>query len=170
MKLPSYGALWADTMIDLGRLSYGGAAGIITSMALVNGFAAASAPKSTIVTSLFIVAIADNLTDSLSMHIYQESERRNGREALRTTLANFATRVATALSFIAAVLLLPTSVAPWVCLGWGFALLALLSALLAKARGVSAPSEIWKHCAVAVVVILVSRQLGVWITSGLMDR
>ena len=157
-------------MVALRRLSYGGAAGIITSMALINGFVAAAASKATIITSLLIVAIADNLTDSLSMHIYQESERVSGREAFRTTFANFATRVATALSFIVAVLLLPNSAAAWVCLGWGFALLSALSALLAKARGVSAASEIWKHCAVAAVVIVISRQLGVWITSGMQGQ
>jgi hypothetical protein len=56
-------------MIDLRRLSYGGAAGIMTSMALINGFAVAAAPKSTIVGSLLIVAVANNTTDSLSMHI-----------------------------------------------------------------------------------------------------
>jgi VIT1/CCC1 family predicted Fe2+/Mn2+ transporter len=153
-------------MIDLRRLSYGSAAGIITSVGLINGFAAAETPKATIVGGLLIVAIADNMTDSLSMHIYQESERLGGLHAFRTTLANFLARILTACSFVALVLLLPSSAAVYVCTVWGFALLALLSVLLARARAVSAFSEVWKHCAVAAVVIAASHAIGAWIPAA----
>lgn len=149
-------------MVDLRRLSYGGTAGIITSMALISGFDAAAAPKSTIVASLLIVAVADNITDSLSIHIYQESERLSEADAFRSTLTNFLTRVAAALSFIGLVLILRTDVVVYVCLAWGFVLLGLMSLLLAKVRQVSALSEVWKHCAVAAVVIVVSRVIGTW--------
>jgi VIT1/CCC1 family predicted Fe2+/Mn2+ transporter len=154
-------------MIDLRRLSYGGAAGIITSMALINGFTAAETPKATIVGSLLIVAIADNMTDSLSMHIYQESERVSGLDAFRTTLANFLARIVAALSFVALVVLLPPAASAYACIGWGFALLAVLSVLLARVRRASALSEVWKHCAVAAVVIAVSRAIGASISAGM---
>ncbi|HZR26694.1 MAG TPA: hypothetical protein VFA59_24080 [Vicinamibacterales bacterium] len=45
-----------------------------------------------------IVAVADNITDSLSVHVYQESENIEERAALRATLTNFAARLLIAAS------------------------------------------------------------------------
>ena len=132
-------------------------------MGLIVGLNAATAQKTAIVGSLLIVALADNLTDSLGVHIYQESERLAEREAFRTTVANFATRLLVSLSFIAMVLLLPTPAAISLSIGWGLLLLASLSYLLAKARAANPISEICKHCAVALAVIALSTAVGIWI-------
>ena len=50
-------------MIDLRKLSFGSPAAITTSMGLIVGLGSATALKSTIITSLLIIGIADNLTD-----------------------------------------------------------------------------------------------------------
>ncbi len=58
-----------------------------------------------------IVALADNLTDALSMHIYQESERRLQSEAILFrggALIAAGRRVAWLGAFAAAMLLLST--------------------------------------------------------------
>jgi hypothetical protein len=52
-------------MINPTRVSFGGTAAIVTSMALMAGFDAANAGRATLVSALLIAAIADNLTDSL---------------------------------------------------------------------------------------------------------
>ncbi|OGA48047.1 MAG: hypothetical protein A3F74_14315 [Betaproteobacteria bacterium RIFCSPLOWO2_12_FULL_62_58] len=57
------------------NFSFGAAAAIVTSMGLIIGLDAAAATKAAILSGLLIVAIADNLTDSLSVHMYQEAER-----------------------------------------------------------------------------------------------
>lgn len=56
-------------MSDLRRLSFGGPAAIVTSMALIVGLGAATAGKAAIVGSLLVIGLADNLTDSLSVHL-----------------------------------------------------------------------------------------------------
>jgi VIT1/CCC1 family predicted Fe2+/Mn2+ transporter len=150
-------------MIDLRKLSFGSPAAIATGMGLIVGLNAATAVKSTIVTSLLILGIADNLTDSLSVHIYQESERLPERSAFRTTVANFFARFLISTTFIIILLLLPVSTAIPVSLVWGFVLLSVLSYFLARTRGVGAVAEILKHCAVAFVVIAISRAIGVWL-------
>ena len=72
------------------NLSFGSTAAIVTSMALIFGLDAATATKSTIVSGLLIVALADNLTDALSMHVYEESHGRLlPREAFFATFSNF---------------------------------------------------------------------------------
>ena len=152
-----------EELVDLRSVSFGSPAAIVTSMGLIIGLDAATATKAAVVGSLLIIGIADNLTDSLSVHIYQESEKLADRRAFRTTIANYIARLVTTLSFVMAFLLLPDSIAIFGCAVWGFFLLSGLSYFLAKARRVSPFAEIYKHAGVAVVVICISKLLGFWI-------
>ena len=150
-------------MIRLRKVSFGTTAAIVTSLGVIVGLNAAAAQISAIVGSLLVIALADNLTDSLSVHVYQESERLSQREAFRTTVANFATRLLVSLSFIAIVVVLPTRAAILVCLGWGLLLLSVLSYALARDRQINPAFEMCKHCAVAIAVIVLSGAIGTWI-------
>ncbi|MDR3529876.1 MAG: hypothetical protein P4L90_04845, partial [Rhodopila sp.] len=85
----------ASRAFDLRWVSFGSPAAIVTSMALTVGLGATTASNAAVVGSLLIIGVADNLTDSLSIHIYQESERMAQREAFRTTVANYAARLST---------------------------------------------------------------------------
>lgn len=110
---------------DLRWVSFGCPAAIVTSMALIVGLGAAAATRAAIVEGLLIIGVADNLTDSLSVHIYQESECLvQQHQAFRPTVANYAARLGTSLSFILLFLVLPTWVAVYACMTWGLALLS----------------------------------------------
>ena len=150
-------------MFKTSRFSFGGTAAIVTNMALVIGLNAASATRPTIISSLLIVALADNLTDSLSIHIYQESERLEPKAAFRVTVANFLARLAVSLIFVLFVLLLPMPVATVVSLLWGTLLLLSISMVIAHDRGVSMVRECAKHVVAALLVIVVSQAVGAWI-------
>jgi VIT1/CCC1 family predicted Fe2+/Mn2+ transporter len=152
----------------LTRISFGSTAAMVTSMGLIVGLDAASAPTRAIVSSLMIVAVADNLSDSLSIHLYQESEQVEPVPAFWTTLANFGARLATALTFVGIALALPQGVRGPVAVAWGLALLAVLTSLLSRARGVRVTGEVAKHLGVALVVLVVSRTL-VNVISNLMQ-
>jgi len=145
----------------LQRISFGGPAAIVTSMGLIVGLRSATVSKAAIAGSLLILALADNLTDSLGVHMYQESERLPPRAAFRTTVANFLTRLLLGLSFVALVLILPSPQVVYVSMVWGLTLLAGLSFSIARLRRVSAAAEISKHCAVALAVIALSQLIGV---------
>ncbi len=132
-------------------------------MALIAGLDAANAGKASVVSALLIAAVADNLTDSLSVHMYQESERLEQKEAFTGTLSNFGTRLVVCLSFVLIVLLFRQRVAAVGGMVWGMSLLAVLSGILARHRNVSALSEIGKHLGVALGIILVSKAVGHWI-------
>lgn len=150
-------------MFNLEQLTFGGTAATVTSMGLIVGLDATTISQGTVVGSLLIVALADNLTDSLSVHMYQESERLPEREALQTTITNFFVRLVVSLSFIGIYLLAPTGLRVLLSVGWGFCVLAALSYGIARRRSVSGFSEIWKHTLVAVAVIGVSKAIGAWI-------
>lgn len=80
-------------------------------MALIAGLDAAKTGRASMVSALLIAAVADNLTDSLSVHMYQESERLEQKEAFIGTLSNFVTRLLLCLSFVLIVVLLPGHIA-----------------------------------------------------------
>jgi hypothetical protein len=151
-------------MVKPTRISFGGTAGIVTSMALLVGLNAAHAGKATVIGALLVVAVADNLTDSLSVHMYQESERLEKREAFLGTLSNFATRFLVCLSFVGIVALFWKH-AVAVGIVWGMTLLSAMSYILARSRNVSGITEIVKHVSVAVLVVIVSEGIGHWITA-----
>ena len=152
-------------MIKPTRISFGGTAAIVTSMALIAGLDAAKAGKATMVSALLIAAVADNLTDSLSIHMYQESERLEQKEAFVGTLTNFATRFILCLSFVLIVMLFREHAAVAGGIVWGMSLLTVLTYILARHRKVSAMSEVGKHLAVALVIIFVSKSIGHWISA-----
>jgi hypothetical protein len=132
-------------------------------MGLIVGLDATTASTGSLVGSIIIAGLADNLTDSLSVHIYQESERRPEREAFRTTAMNFIVRFSLSLTFVLILAALPRLAAVRLSVIWGFILLSALCHLLARARRVSTWSETWKHAVVAVVVILISKVIGIGI-------
>ena len=150
-------------MADLTRLSYGSTAAIVTSMGLIAGLAGTAASRVAVVGSLLVVALADNLTDSLAIHVYQESEKLDTRQAFRATIANFFSRLLVAGSFVVVALVLPAPLIVPVGLGWGILLLAGLTWLVARSRGASPLVEVAKHLAVAASVIAVSKGVGMLI-------
>ena len=105
-------------MSDLRRLSFGGPAAIVTSMALIVGLGAATAGKAAIVGSLLVIGLADNLTNSLSVHLPGVPERLAHRQALSTTVANYIARLTVTVSFVLLVLLLPIRTAAFAAVAW----------------------------------------------------
>lgn len=152
-------------MFKSSRFSYGGTAAIVTSTALISGLSAANATKPVIVSTLLIAALADNLTDALSIHIYQESEQLDQKEAFTGTITNFLTRLLLCISFVVLVGLFPLAHAGKVAIVWGILLLATLTYLVARERKVSPSLEVVKHVVVASAVILASIAIGHWVSA-----
>ena len=150
-------------MATLTQMSYGGTAAIVTGMGLIVGFDSARASRATLVGSLLLIAVADNLADSLAIHAYQESERIASKQALRSTVTNFLTRFLVTASFVILALALPPGRLTPVALVWGMALLGTLTYFVARARGAAPVPEVARHVGVAIVVIVMSRAIGTWI-------
>ena len=154
-------------MSRLTSLSYGSTAAVVTSMGLIVGLSGNVGSRSAIISSLLLVAVADNLADSLAIHAYQESEELEARQAFRSTVGNFIARLLASASFVVMAILLPRRALIPLALGWGLLLLGVLSYLLARSRRIRPLVETGKHLLVAIVVILVSRGIGAWIVAHL---
>jgi len=152
-----------EARLDPRWFSYGATSALVTGMALVTGLNAANSERLTIIAGLLIFAVADNLTDSLSIHVYQESERLETRAAFRATVANFAARLSLSFSFVLIVLLAPVRVAVFAALVWGGLVLCAMTAFLARIRGVPVTTEIAKHLTLAAIVIAASKAIGTWL-------
>lgn len=152
-------------MTHLTRFSFGATSAIVTSLAFIVGLSNSVNPKLTIISSLLVIAIADNISDSLGIHIYQESELKKPKVVNISTFSNFLTRFLVMLVFILLVAFLPIWYAVIFSIAWGFSLLVVLSYLIAKEQKVNPYMAIFQHLAIAIVVIVVSSFLGEWITN-----
>jgi VIT1/CCC1 family predicted Fe2+/Mn2+ transporter len=150
-------------MINLSKYSLGSTAAIITSMGLIAGLSHGENSKASTLASLLIIAVADNISDTLSLHIYKESEGADRKEIGASTTGNFVARLLVVMTFIAIVLLFTANVAVICASVWGLALLTLLSYSIARTKQTSPPTEILWHLAVAIAVVIASRLLGLLI-------
>ena len=147
-------------MININKFSIGATAAIITSMGLIAGLTQGVDARLSIITGLLIVAIADNISDSFSIHIYKESEGASHKDVSSSTYGNFIVRLFLALTFVVIVLLFPPFIAFVVSSVWGLTLLAILSYMITKDREVSPLTMVIKHLITALVVIIGSKFLG----------
>lgn len=116
--------------------------------------------KTGIITGLLIIAIADNISDSLGIHIYKESEGASRQDIDSFTYGNFTIRLLLAFTFVLIVLLFSSHTALVISSIWGLVLLAILSHLIAKNKKTNPLREIAWHLLVALIVIAGSKFLG----------
>jgi VIT1/CCC1 family predicted Fe2+/Mn2+ transporter len=146
--------------LDLSRFSFGITSAIVTSLALMIGLNQTKDPRTSIVGALLLIAIADNIADSLGIHIYRESVPGTEGNPNVNTISNFATRLGVMMLFVAAVLLLPLTLAIALSVAAGLALLVVLSYYIALNQKTSVPMSIVQHLGIAIVVIILSHFLG----------
>jgi len=154
-------------MMDINKFSIGATAAITTSMGLIAGLAHGESARISIITGLLVIAVADNISDSLGIHIYKESEGASKADIRSSTFGNFSVRLLLALTFVLIVLLLPSRLALILSSIWGLVLLAVLSYLIAQRKKTRPFYEIAWHLAVALFVIAVSKIMGDLILSRL---
>ncbi|MGE5308036.1 MAG: hypothetical protein ACM3OC_03030 [Deltaproteobacteria bacterium] len=151
------------TRLKQTKFSFGTTSAIITNLGLIVGLDKIAHPRLSMISAILVIALADNISDSLGIHIYQESECLDSREVWMSTLSNFLARLLVSLSFIVIIVALPLRVAVPVALGWGLLLLSVLSYTIAKVRGVDRRMAIIEHLSIALVVVLASNFLSKWL-------
>ena len=77
----------------------------------------------------------------------------------------FVTKFVFSISFAIPLLLLPLGPAVVVSVAWGLLVIVLLSYFLAKSQGESPLSIIGEHLFIAVLVLVLSHYIGVWVAA-----
>jgi len=142
------------------KFSFGSSSAIITNLALMAGLHSEINARVSIIGGILVIALADNVSDSFGIHIYQESEKIPAKEVWISTFFNFTSRVLVSLSFVFLVWLLPLKIAIISSIIWGFCLLASMSYLIAKEEDENPYLSILTHLLIAAAVITLSNLVG----------
>ncbi len=141
-------------------ISFGLTSGIITTLGMMAGLTAGTHSQAVVIGGIITVAIADSLSDSLGIHISEESKKANSREVWESTLSTFFTKSFFTLTFIVPLLLFDLDIAVIFAMIWGFSLLAVFSYLIAKEKSVGSWKVIGEHLLIAAIVIVLTNVVG----------
>ena len=106
-----------------------------------------------------VIAVADNIADSLGIHIYRESTATKKENTRMFTIENFLTRFTITVTFVVLLAFLPLDYAATLCVIIGFGILIFLSYLIGVQRKTNTVKEILIHLGIAVPVIVISHFL-----------
>jgi VIT1/CCC1 family predicted Fe2+/Mn2+ transporter len=116
---------------------------------------------------IFVVAVADAMSDAMGIHIAQEADPESTSDHIwAATIWTFITKLVVALSFALPLLWLPLQTAVIVCVSWGLLVITLLSAYLAHIQRVKALPVITEHVMITIVVVTVSYFIGIWVRAS----
>lgn len=147
-------------------LTFGLTSGIITTLGLMVGLQAGTHSKLAVIGGILTIAIADAFSDALGIHISEESENRHSvKEIWWSTVFTFLSKLIFASTFVVPVLLLPLSTAILASTIWGLALLNILSFFIAKEQNAKTWKVISEHLIIALTVVILTHQVGNWISS-----
>jgi len=147
------------------KFLFGSTSAIITNLALIVGFVPSINAKLNIVASIFVIAIADNISDTLGIHIYQEADGLTEKEVWLYSFTNFITRFLVSIIFILLVALLPLRLAVISSIIFGLVILAIISYKIALHRKMNPYRAIIDHIIIALLVVIMSNFLGNWIVN-----
>ncbi|MGA1979040.1 MAG: hypothetical protein ABSG99_00530 [Sedimentisphaerales bacterium] len=147
------------------RFSFGATSAIITNLGIITGLDSLTHPKLSIIGALLVIALADNMSDSFGIHIYQESEHIGKKEVWLSTLTNFLTRLFVSSTFIILIIVLPIRLAAVCSVIWGLLILTFMTYTIAKQQKISPLSAILVHITIAVVVVVASNFIGGFVIS-----
>lgn len=141
--------------------SFGLTSAIITTLGLIVGLHAGTESKMVVISGILVIALADAFSDALGIHISEEAENvHSTKEVWQSTIATFLAKFFFALTFAVPVLLLELLQAVVVSVAWGLALLSIFSYHIAKEQGAKPLKVIGEHLIIAVIVIMLTHEIG----------
>jgi VIT1/CCC1 family predicted Fe2+/Mn2+ transporter len=146
---------------------FGATSGVITTIGLIVGLHAGTQSLVAVLGGILVVAIADASSDAMGIHFAQEADPDSTNDHIwAATIWTFLTKLVVALTFALPLLWLPLQTAVIVCVSWGLLVITLLSAYLAHIQRVKALTVITEHLGIAIVVVMVSYFIGIWVKTS----
>ena len=145
---------------DPSKFSFGATSSTVTSLGIIFGLLTSVNPQASVIGSLLVIAVADNIADSLGIHIYRESTATKQENTRMFTISNFITRFGITLTFVVFFVVFPIDYAAVFCTVMGIGILVFLSYLIGVQRKTSIVKEVAIHLGIAIPVIVISHFLG----------
>jgi|GEM_PF-3040867 len=112
-----------------------------------------------------IIAITDNISDTLGIHIYQEAENPRETRLWLFTFNNFLIRFLLSMAFIVFVILLPLAWAIALSIIFGLIVIGIISYQIAVHHKENILRAVASHLAITLIVIIISGFLSAWISA-----
>jgi len=146
-------------------LSFGITSGVITTLGLTIGLYSSTHSRVVVIGGILVIAVADALSDALGIHISEESDKKSSpKEIWEATFSTFISKFIIALTFVVPILFFVLSTAIVVGVLWGLFLIGFFSFFLAKQKGEKPHKIILEHLVIAILVIIITYQIGEWIS------
>jgi VIT1/CCC1 family predicted Fe2+/Mn2+ transporter len=143
---------------------FGATSGVITTVGLIAGLYAGTESVVAVLGGIFVIAVADAMSDALGIHLAEEANPDSTSEHIwSATFSTFYTKFVVAISFAVPILWLPLDTAVIVSMVWGLFVIALLSFFLARSQQNSVMAVVLEHLGIAIAVIVISHYIGVWV-------
>jgi len=140
---------------------------VITTLGVIVGLNAGTESFVAVIGGIFIVAIADAMSDALGIHLAQESDTNvSSKQVWTATLSTFIAKFSTTASFALPFLLFPLGVAIASAVVWGYLIICLLSIQLAKWQSLRPLNVVAEHVLIATLVVVASYWVGIWVKSS----
>jgi len=145
-------------------VSFGLTSGIITTLGMIVGLQAGTHSRLAVIGGVLTIAIADAFSDSLGIHISEESANQyTDKEIWESTIGTFSAKFIFAMTFLVPIFLFDLSAAIWISIAWGLLWLGVISYWMAIDQRKPALHVIGEHLAIAVIVIFITHFVGDWI-------
>lgn len=146
--------------------SFGLTSGIITTLGLMVGLSSGTNSRFVVIGGILTIAIADAFSDSLGIHISEESENKHlPREIWESTISTFITKFIFSSLFIIPILLFSLQIAVFTSVIVGLFLLVLISYKISKGQKAKAWKVISEHLIIAIIVVILTHFVGIWINN-----
>lgn len=141
-------------------LGFGITSGVITTLGLTVGLLAGNASRVAVISGIIIIAISDAFSDSLGMHISQESQNKSKKDIWYTSITTFFAKAVVAFTFIIPIIIFTPPISIHVEIIWGFLILSSYSYYIAKKNKTPVISVLAEHVFIAGIVVLISYFIG----------
>ncbi|MFH1332539.1 MAG: hypothetical protein ABIH63_04635 [archaeon] len=143
-----------------GGFIFGLTSAVTTTLGLMVGLNSGTHSKLVVTGAIITIAIADAFSDSLGMHLSEESENIKERAIWEATLSTFFTKLLFPLTFLIPVLLFSLTNAIIISIAWGMSCIAFFSYMIAKIRNKKPLIVIAEHLLIAVIVVVAAHYFG----------
>lgn len=147
-------------------LSFGLTSGVITTLGMIVGVNASTSSRLAVIAAIVAIAIADAFSDSVAMHVSEESEGiHTKKDVWEATLTTFLTKFIFALTFVVPVWFLPLEIAVIIAVIWGLSVMTGFNILLARSQKENVLQVVSEHLTIAIVVIIITYIVGSFLST-----
>ena len=147
-------------------LFFGATSGVITTIGLIVGLNSGTRSVIAVLGGILVIAVADAMSDALGIHLAEEADPETDHgHVWSATIMTFLTKFVFSISFAVPLLLLPLGPAVVASVIWGLLVIVVLSYFLARTQNEPPLSIIAEHVGIAVLVVVFSHFIGVWVAA-----